>query len=35
VVLKDSKIDFEIESNPEKPGKAPKSEDEAEPALAE
>jgi ATP-dependent Clp protease ATP-binding subunit ClpA len=34
VVLKDSKIDFEIESNPEKPGKAPK-EDEAEPALAE
>ena len=35
VVLKDSKIDFEIESAPEKPGKAPKSEDEAEPALAE
>jgi len=35
VVLKDSKIDFEIESNPEKPGKAPKAEDEAEPALAE
>jgi ATP-dependent Clp protease ATP-binding subunit ClpA len=35
VVLKDSKIDFEIESNPEKPGKSPKSEDEAEPALAE
>jgi ATP-dependent Clp protease ATP-binding subunit ClpA len=35
VVLKDSKIDFEIESNPEKPGKASKSEDEAEPALAE
>ncbi len=35
VILKDSKIDFEIESNPEKPGKAPKSEDEAEPALAE
>jgi ATP-dependent Clp protease ATP-binding subunit ClpA len=35
VVLKDSKIDFEIESNPEKPGKAPKPEDEAEPALAE
>jgi ATP-dependent Clp protease ATP-binding subunit ClpA len=35
VVLKDSKIDFEIESNPEKPGKAPKSEDEAEPALTE
>ncbi len=35
VVLKDSKIDFEIESTPEKPGKAPKSEDEAEPALAE
>jgi ATP-dependent Clp protease ATP-binding subunit ClpA len=34
VVLKDSKIDFEIESTPEKPGKAPK-EDEAEPALAE
>jgi ATP-dependent Clp protease ATP-binding subunit ClpA len=34
VVLKDSKIDFEIESAPEKPGKAPK-EDEAEPALAE
>ncbi len=35
VVLKDSKIAFEIESNPEKPGKASKSEDEAEPALAE
>jgi ATP-dependent Clp protease ATP-binding subunit ClpA len=35
VVLKDSKIDFEIESAPEKPGKASKSEDEAEPALAE
>jgi ATP-dependent Clp protease ATP-binding subunit ClpA len=35
VVLKDSKIDFEIESAPEKPGKSPKSEDEAEPALAE
>jgi ATP-dependent Clp protease ATP-binding subunit ClpA len=35
VVLKDSKIDFEIESNPEKPGKPSKSEDEAEPALAE
>jgi len=35
VVLKDSKIDFEIESNPEKPGKASKSEDEAEPALTE
>jgi ATP-dependent Clp protease ATP-binding subunit ClpA len=35
VVLKDSKIDFEIESAPEKSGKAPKSEDEAEPALAE
>jgi ATP-dependent Clp protease ATP-binding subunit ClpA len=35
VMLKDSKIDFEIESAPEKPGKAPKSEDEAEPALAE
>jgi ATP-dependent Clp protease ATP-binding subunit ClpA len=34
VVLKDSKIDFEIESNPEKPGKASK-EDEAEPALTE
>ncbi|CAN7631498.1 ATP-dependent Clp protease ATP-binding subunit ClpA [Caulobacter sp. LjRoot300] len=34
VILKDSKIDFEIESNPEKPGKASK-EDEAEPALAE
>jgi ATP-dependent Clp protease ATP-binding subunit ClpA len=34
VILKDSKIDFEIESNPEKPSKAPK-EDEAEPALAE
>jgi ATP-dependent Clp protease ATP-binding subunit ClpA len=35
VVLKDSKIDFEIESNPEKPGKTAKPEDEAEPALAE
>lgn len=35
VVLKDSKIDFEIESAPEKPGKAPKAEDEAEPALAD
>jgi ATP-dependent Clp protease ATP-binding subunit ClpA len=34
VILKDSKIDFEIESAPEKQGKAPK-EDEAEPALAE
>ncbi|KQY92428.1 ATP-dependent Clp protease ATP-binding subunit ClpA [Caulobacter sp. Root1455] len=34
VVLKDSKIDFEIESNPEKPGKASK-EDEAEPVLTE
>ncbi|MBC7667834.1 MAG: ATP-dependent Clp protease ATP-binding subunit ClpA [Gemmatimonadaceae bacterium] len=37
VVLKDSKIDFEIESNPEKPAKGSKvaDEDEAEPALAE
>ncbi|WP_426031740.1 ATP-dependent Clp protease ATP-binding subunit ClpA [Caulobacter sp. DWP3-1-3b2] len=35
VVLKDSKIDFEIESNPEKPAKGSKVADEAEPALAE
>jgi ATP-dependent Clp protease ATP-binding subunit ClpA len=37
VVLKDSKIDFEIESAPEKPGKASKvaDEDAAEPALAD
>jgi len=36
VILKDSKIDFEIESTPEKPAKgSAASEDEAEPALAE
>ncbi|HWU12445.1 MAG TPA: ATP-dependent Clp protease ATP-binding subunit ClpA [Caulobacter sp.] len=34
VVLENGKIAFEIESNPEKPGKATK-EDEAEPALTE
>ncbi|MBO9709639.1 MAG: ATP-dependent Clp protease ATP-binding subunit ClpA [Caulobacter sp.] len=34
VVLENGKIGFEIESNPEKPGKGSK-EDEAEPALAE
>jgi ATP-dependent Clp protease ATP-binding subunit ClpA len=34
VVLENGKIAFEIESNPEKPGKAAK-EDEAEPALTE
>jgi len=36
IILKDSKIDFEIESTPEKPGKAPSAgQDEAEPALVE
>ncbi|WP_425998897.1 ATP-dependent Clp protease ATP-binding subunit ClpA [Caulobacter sp. DWR1-3-2b1] len=36
IILKDSKIDFEIESTPEKPGKAPSAgQSEAEPALAE
>lgn len=34
VILENGKIAFEIESNPEKPGKAAK-EDEAEPALTE
>ncbi|ALL13720.1 ATP-dependent Clp protease ATP-binding subunit ClpA [Caulobacter henricii] len=36
IVLKDSKIDFEIESTPEKPGKgSTATETEAEPALVE
>ncbi len=36
IILKDSKIDFEIESTPEKPGKgSAATESEAEPALAE
>jgi len=36
IILKDSKIDFEIESTPEKPGKATSADpSEAEPALAE
>ncbi|WP_419255105.1 ATP-dependent Clp protease ATP-binding subunit ClpA [Caulobacter sp. ErkDOM-YI] len=36
IILKDSKIDFEIESTPEKPGKgSAATESEAEPALVE
>jgi ATP-dependent Clp protease ATP-binding subunit ClpA len=36
IILKDSKIDFEIESTPDKPAKgSAATEDEAEPALAE